>query len=443
VKRRNAQAVALALAVLAGGAGCASTETANDGVNPEVPLWFHRPSGAMNVFVHRALTAGSRTVGEDYERGRAEIDPVHARIFVGSADHGLYALRATNGSTLWRFETLGLVQSEPYYDAALDVVYFGSHDGALYCVRAQNGELVWRFDTRAEVARKVARLGETLFVANASDQLFALDRRTGKRLWEVHRTPALGMEVAGYAGPAADNGLVYMAYSDGHVIAYDAKDGSEKWTPVDLAAEAEQAATGDTPRYLDVDTTPVLDTLPNGARVVYVASYAGGMHALDAATGRLVWSNDKAVGVTEIMVWSERAHPAAPDTPNMPGGDDDAPWVPARKLVLASSGTSGLWALDPQTGRMLWRLPLPEGGITAPVSIAGALLVGTTRYGLFLLSPRNGRPIDGIDLATGFAETPAAYGDRAFVLSNGGTLLGVQVIAPLGHDRRWRRRVTF
>src|SRR5262249_13717872 len=155
--------------------------------------------------------------------------------------------------TIWRFETLGAVQSEPFYDGELDTVTFGSHDGGLYCVRAQDGQLLWRFSTGAEVERRPVVTGETLLVANGADQLFALDRRTGKQKWTVHRTPALGMEIAGYAGPTYDRGLVYMAYSDGHVIAYDVRDGAERWTPVDLSAEAEQSA-GDAPRYLDVDT---------------------------------------------------------------------------------------------------------------------------------------------------------------------------------------------
>ena len=73
---------------------------------------------------------------------------------------------------------------------------------------------------------------------------------------------------------------------------------------------------------------------------------------------------------------------------------------------------------------------MPEGGITAPVALAGALLVGTTRYGAFLLSPINGRPIDGIDLGSGFSQSPAAFGNRAYVLSNSGTLLGLQVEPP-------------
>jgi outer membrane protein assembly factor BamB len=407
--------------------GCSALETSNDRVNPTEPLWFNRPSGAMHVLFLRGLTAESRATGEAYERGRAEIDPPRARVFVGSSDHGLYAIRAGDGSSIWRFETLAAVQSEPLYDSALDVVYFGSNDGALYAVHAFDGRLVWRFDSGGEVARKAVLYGETLYFANAADNLFAIDRRTGRQIWHVHRTPALGMEISGYAGPAVDRGIVFFAYSDGHVGAYDARDGSEHFTPIDLSAEAEQSQGAEALRYLDVDTTPVPDDLGAQGRVIFVASYGGGVYALDQNHGIQVWKNEKDLGVTDIVLWHEPEHLPAPGSPFfVPGG----PPVPARDILLASSGQSGLWALDPASGKMLWRIPIPEGGITAPVQIAGAVVVGTTRYGAFLLSPIDGRPIDGIDLGSGFSQTPAAFGNRAYLLSNAGTLLGIQVAPP-------------
>lgn len=429
MKRVFSGACALAAVLALGGAagGCGLGDLfGGDRVNPENPTWYNRPSGALHVFVHRSLTASTRSQGEDWERGRPEIDAQNGRVFVGSSDRGLYALRAGDGSTIWRFETVGLVQSEPLYDPEMDYVYFGSNDGALYCVKAATGERVYRFDTGAEVARKPVRDGETLYFANAADYLFAIDRRTGKTKWTVHRTPALGMEISGHAGPAFDpaTNLVFMAYSDGHVIAYDARDGAEKWTPVDLSAEAEQAG-GEAPRYLDVDTTPVIDEHPNG-RVIYVSSYAGGVYALDATSGARVWSNDKALGVTDVVLFREDAH-----RPNPTGPDKDGPMVPARKVLLVASATSGLQALDPFTGRLIWKNKVPEGGITAPVPIAGAILVGTTRYGLFLISPRNGKVIDAIDPGTGFAQTPAAFGGRAYAMSNAGQLFGVAVTPPL------------
>src|SRR5262245_58637347 len=118
--RRSASCVVgLALAAAAA-SGCGIGDLfGGDRVNPEVPSWYNRPSGAMHVFDDRSLTVPGRSAGEDWERGRPEIDVEHDRVFVGSSDHGLYALRAGDGSTIWRFETGNLVQSEPYYDAEL------------------------------------------------------------------------------------------------------------------------------------------------------------------------------------------------------------------------------------------------------------------------------------------------------------------------------------
>ena len=130
------------LLLLLSTAGCGLGDLfGGDRVNPEVPSWYNRPAGVMSVFVHRDLVVPGRGNGEDWERGRPEIDAMHDRVFVGSSDRGLYALRAGEGSTIWRFETLGVVQSEPLYDPEMDYVYFGSNDGALYCVSAASGKL--------------------------------------------------------------------------------------------------------------------------------------------------------------------------------------------------------------------------------------------------------------------------------------------------------------
>jgi len=373
----------------------------------------------MEVVVRRKITVAERVTGEDYEHGRPEIDPVHRRVFVGSSDRGLYALRADDARPLWRFETMGPVQTEPLYEPGEDALYFGSNDGALYKVAAPDGALRWRFMTNAEIGRRPVLQNGMLYVVNANDTIVALEAATGKLRWTQHRSPALGMEIAGYAGPLVTPDRVYVAFSDGHVGAYDPLDGSEKWPPVDLSAEVEQAQ-GEVPRYLDVDTTPVLDTISIG-RVVYVASYAGGVFALDAQTGSRIWVNDRAAGVSNLLLWQEPPHPPR---------DGIGPPVSGRRLLLASSGTTGLWALGTEDGREIWRRPLPDGGVSVPVPVAGALMVSTTRYGLFLFSPINGGTIDGIDIANGLTMAPAVYGRRAFVMSNSGVLFGIRVNPP-------------
>jgi len=208
------------------------------------------------------------------------------------------------------------------------------------------------------------------------------------------------MEIAGHAGAAVSGDLVFTGFSDGTVAGYSRADGKDAMF-VDLAAGVEPG--GEASRFLDVDTTPIPARI-GSTDVIFVASYPAGVFALDAANGSRVWSNDKALGVTAISLWRE------------PSG--------ARDLLLGASGLTGLWALDPSTGRTLWRRALPRGGVSAPVGVMGALLVSTTEDGIFLFSPLYGALIDGIDTG-GTAMRPAAHGTRAFVMTNGGALVGL------------------
>ncbi|MGC4088512.1 MAG: PQQ-binding-like beta-propeller repeat protein [Polyangiaceae bacterium] len=392
------------------------------GASPGLPLWVQRPSSSIEVVYSTPAVVAARHSGEPYERGQPELDARGRRVFVGSSDGGLYAFRAEDGTQIWRFETLGFVQCRPLYDAVTDSLYFGSNDGALYRVDAKNGKLRWRFMTNAEVSRQPVLSGGMLYAANANDTLVALDPESGELKWYQHRAPATGMEVAGYAGVAVFREKVYTGFSDGTVLAFDAKSGAERWQPVDLSAEAEQTL-GAVPEQLDVDTTPVPDLIDAGA-VVYVANYAGGVFALDAETGAQVWSNSGVVGVSDLTLWDEPASPAVAK-----GGAQ----APARKVLIASSGTSGLIGLDPETGKERWRRRLPRGGASAPVPILGALMISASQLGVFLVSPLGGELIDGVHIAGGVSMAPAAHGSRAFVLTNGGRFLGLNVTGPLAN----------
>ena len=307
------------------------------------------------------------------------------------------------------------------YDPSEDVVYFGSDDGALYKVAASNGKLLWRFMSASQVNRQPALHGGRLFFANANDTVVAVEAQTGKMLWQQRRAPIGGMSIAGYAGVAYGDGRVFVAFSDGNVGCFEAATGASLWPPVDLSEKAESDVTDEPVKYFDVDTTPVLDTISSGP-VVYVAGYASGVKALDRTTGAPIWANDRISDSYELTVWKQPAH----------ASDDGGPMIPARKLLIVSTGASGLWALDPEDGTEVWRVPLPEGGVSAPAAIAGTLLVTTSQRGLFLISPLDGKVIDGIELGMTFSMAPAAYGNRAFVLSDGGAWLSLHVSPPRG-----------
>ena len=46
------------------------------------------------------------------------------------------------------------------------------------------------------------------------------------------------------------------------------------------------------------------------------------------------------------------------------------------------------------------------------------------------MSPTNGKVIDAFNLGSGFAQTPAAHGNRAYLLSNAGSFIGLQIEDP-------------
>lgn len=405
---------ALPLAALAFGA-CTPNSAA---VIPDSPPWYNRASGALELLYARDVVADSRRSGEPYEQGQVAVDPVHNRVYVGSSDNGLYALSARDGRVLWRFETLGAVQSEPLYDDIEGAIYFGSNDGALYKIRARDGHFLWRFATNAEVARRPTLVGETLYAVNANDTIVALSAQTGELRWSQHRTPAMGMEIAGHAGITVQSGRVHAAFSDGTVTAYDAQTGKERWLPVDLSAEAEQSL-GEMPQYLDADTTPVVVNLA-GRISVAVGSYEGGVFLLDAETGDQIWSNSGVLGVTNVALWQQPAHE-----------DATGKLHPERAHLIVSTGTTGLWALDPATGDELWQRDLPNGGVSKPAFVQGAMLVTSSSHGVYLVSPLNGGVIDGFHTEVGLAAAPVAYGSRAYVIGNAGRLLALSVHAPV------------
>ncbi len=413
---RAAPAYLLGLVGLLGASACDGLTSV---ANPEVPLWVNHPGDAMGIAKMRRLTADARKVGEAYERGKPEIDHAHNRVFVGSSDHGLYALNTVDLSTLWRFETANAVQSAPLYVAAEDAVFFGSNDGAAYKLRAADGKMLWRFMSNAEITARPILHGDTLFVVNANDTLIAIDPQTGKMRWYRHRTPAAGMEISGYAGAAIHGSRVYTAFSDGVVMAYRISDGAEAWPgPVDLAADAEQIRGGEELRYLDVDTTPVVSKV-GATDAVFVASYEGGVYALDALSGGRLWSNDAVIGATELTLYEMPAKPRGPGRA-----------AKMHRVLVAASGLTGLWGLSLDDGAELWRRDLPTGGVTAAEPWAGALLIGTTRYGIFLVHPLDGGVIDGFHSGGAFAATPSAYGRHAFMLSNEGVLFSLTIVPP-------------
>jgi outer membrane protein assembly factor BamB len=94
------------------------------------------------------------------------------RVFVGADDGNLYALDATSGKMLWKYSTGGPITASPVVSVN-EIVYVGSTDGKIYALNAKNGELVWSDNTGASIEVTPVLDNGMLFVASSDGTIRA------------------------------------------------------------------------------------------------------------------------------------------------------------------------------------------------------------------------------------------------------------------------------
>src|SRR5688500_14931917 len=178
--------------------------------------------------------------------------------------------------------------------------------------------------------------------------LYALDRRTGKLLWERAAREGAPLEKrhikSTYANstPATDGRVVVAWFGSQGVYAYDLK-GRPLWT-VDLG-RLDLGAYDIPPYEWGPASSPVIW---NGLVILQCDTQADSfILALDAATGKTVWKTER----DEIPSWGT---PTVAQTSEGP--------------ELVANASNFIRGYDPRTGKELWRLGR-SSKITAPTPI--------------------------------------------------------------------------
>jgi outer membrane protein assembly factor BamB len=352
--------------------------------------------GDLSLRWHRRLTEPAALDWASLVRGGVAHDAVRDRVFVGAADQGLRAFRASDGALLWRFEALGRVDSTPMLDG--DTLVFGASDGAIYSVNSERGSLRWRTSVGAEVVHAPTRVGRWIVVVTGADAVAALDAETGVRGWTYRRSAPGGISSSGHAGLTVRDGRIFTGFSDGTAVALDGSDGSVIWEQ-DTAAEFESAeGQNEGHQAIDIDTTPVV--LGDS---VFVASQAVGLLALDALGGARRWTASAITGVTAL------------------GTDGDA--------LLVSSVEQGLIRIDPFDGRPIWSRDLESRAIVNIQPLGrGRMLATSADAGMWVVSIGDGAIRDGLRPGRGIAAPVLSTADsRLFVHSNADVLYALEV----------------
>jgi polyvinyl alcohol dehydrogenase (cytochrome) len=306
-----------------------------------------------------------------------------------------------------------------------DVVYYGDWNKKVHARNATTGEQLWATDVGERVPGAVAVDGDRVYAGTWDGRLVALNRQTGAKLWEkeVDTHPVTVI----YGSPVVANGTVIVPVSSdewwgaesytfrGSVVAFDAATGNQKWRywtscgPQNAGrdncpAGANEGAGAATWAYPTIDTQR--NTLYFGTGNQYAApasNRSDAIVALDVNTGQQKWVRQFTAG----DIWN------IPDV-GSPDVGPDADAMVATLFKVGGVDAVGIgdkggtyYAVNRETGAVLWSRKLTEGSIQGGV-MASAAVVPAARAGrpndvLYITSNRGGTSADlfAIDTSNG------------------------------------------
>jgi outer membrane protein assembly factor BamB len=217
-------------------------------------------------------------------------------------------------------------------------------------------QLLWRVELGPSYSGPIVT-PDRVFVTETRDKteeaVRALDRRTGKELWQVHWKGAV--TVPAYARvngewirstPAYDGQAVYVGGMRDVLVCLEAKDGRERWR-VDFSPRLKTAVP-----ILGLVSSPLVD----GEAVYIVASAA--LVKLDKRSGKILWRSVEDKDKSD-------AYSSAVSSPMMAT-------LAGKQQVLVQNRKT-LAGVDPDTGEVFWRREVP--------SFRGTNIITPTLYG--------------------------------------------------------------
>jgi outer membrane protein assembly factor BamB len=225
----------------------------------------------------------------------------------------------------------------------------------------------------------------------------------------------------GYSGPAVADGVLYILDHEGKqdiVRALAMADGAERWRYAYDDAERDN--------YGFTRSTPAVA----GGRVFTIGA-SGMVSALDAGTGKLVWSRTMSEFAGKKPQWNYSM----------------SPLVDGDRVIIIPGGPSAVAALDAATGKTVWQ----GGGDGVPgyATPVAATLNGTKQYliftafGLLSVDARDGKKLWAFPWKTGCdvnAPTPIPIKDSVFITSGYGHGCALLDVTPGGAKARWQNK---
>lgn len=358
----------------------------------------HLVVGAMPEVIWRA-DAGEGSGSRNRLLGEPVVGA--GRVYTVDAEAVVSAFDAKDGDRLWQTSLApdhesgnAILGGGVAYDGGR--VYVTTGFAQVIALDATNGTELWRTQVTSPVRAAPTVFGGRVFIVTLDNKGMALAATDGRILW-THAAVEETASLLGGAAPAADNGVVVMAYSSGELVALREDSGAPLWSDAILATRRTDA----TANLADIRARPVID-----ANRLFVVGHSGLLVGIDMRTGDRAWEVELA-GLQQ-------------------------PWV-AGGTLYAISIENQLVAVDALTGRIQWVVELaswedPEdrtGRIewTGPTLASDRLIVTGTHGVALTVSPYTGQVLGRVELPTGISLAPAVADGTLYFLTDDADLI--------------------
>ena len=272
------------------------------------------------------------------------------------------------------------------YDAGK--VFVTSGFGVVYAMDAKTGERLWGQDIGVPIVNAPVVNGGRVFFSTHDNHFYALAESNGRQLW-THQGTQVTAGVLSTTSGAVSGEYVIVPYSSGEVYALQVQTGQVAWSDV-LSRTGQVTALSELD---DIAGRPVID---RGA--VYAISHSGVMAAINLSTGDRIWSRDISGTQTPlaagdyIYVITEDAKilcltrkdgkvrwmhqlPQFQDEKNQQRPVTwNGPLLVSDRLIAVSSD-GYMESISPYTGQFLARVELDSGASVAPIAANGTVYV--------------------------------------------------------------------
>lgn len=375
------------------------------------------------------LTLTWEAVGAEVTSTPAVVDGI---VYYGDWSGRLYARRLDDGSEVWSSVLGRQIPGESdgtFFTVAAsplvtdDMVYVGDQDSMFHAVDRATGEERWSVelddhqdagchgsavfvDGIVIVGVSSGELGRSLDDYTFRGSIVAYDATNGAEFWRVYvseddETSGAGVSV--WSSPAVDRERQRVYIGTGNTYEEPASPHSDAIISIDYTTGevdwVRQFTEGDVytllmqqPQGPDAD----IGAAPNLFRigdidVVGAGDKAGAYAALERDTGEVIWMTQLTEGshLGGVMVAAayadERIYVASNRWPS--GFDTETIFIPDFENP---DNTSEVFALDANTGQVLWSVPMPHPTLGAMAVAGGVVYTGTADGQLRGLSTETG-----------------------------------------------------